>query len=140
MVELISEQTEIATEGAAPATQPNRILRSSRFKYYIHDAMDACRFQLIGELTEFDVVELSGCWHTAKTTLGKRRLILDLRRLKSLDEAGMKWVTHMGSQGAEYVGAPSDSAPVENTAKPGRFGKLLAILRGFRVASTESST
>jgi hypothetical protein len=140
MVELISEQTEISTEVLEPASPPKPILRSSRFNYYIHDGIDACRFQLLGELTESDIPELSGCWRTAKTTLGNRKLILDLRGLTSLDEAGTKWIANMASEGAEYVGTPSDTAPVNHTRKTGRFGKPLAIFRGFRVPSAESST
>ncbi len=101
MVELISEKADIATEASAPAMQPKRVLSSSRFKYYIHDGIEACRFQLIGELTESEVAELSGCWRTAKTMLGKRKLILDLRGLKTLDEAGSEWVTSMASEGAD---------------------------------------
>jgi hypothetical protein len=140
MVEVISEQTEITAVRSAPAARSASILRSSRFKYYIHDRVDACRFQLIGDLTESDLPDLSGCWRTAKTTLGKRKLILDLRGLRSLDEAGTKWIASMASEGAEYLGAASDSPLVEHAAKLSRFGKLLAILRGLRVPSAESST
>jgi hypothetical protein len=140
MLELLSEQTEIKTPRSAPATRPSGTVQLSRLSYYIHDGVDACRFQLIGELTEPDLAELSGCWRTAKTTLGKRKLILDLRGLKSLDEAGMKWLANMAGEGAEYLGAPSDSAPVENGRNTGQFGKLLAIFRGFRGRSAESAT
>jgi hypothetical protein len=140
MVELITEKTEIAMEASTPAMQAKRVLRSSRFTYYIHDGIQACRFQLIGELTEAEVPELSGCWRTAKTMLGKRKLILDLRGLRSLDEAGTRWVTSMASEGAECVGAASDKAPVGNAGKPSRFARLLAIFRGFRVPPAESPT
>jgi hypothetical protein len=151
MVETISEISEIATEQSAPAKRPNRITCSSGFKYYIHDGIDACRFQLIGELTGPDVAELSGCWRTAKTTLRQRKLILDLRGLKSLDEAGTKWLRSMAAEGAEYVPrelfqnsvfipAASNTAPAENTRKPGRFSLLTAIFRSLRPSSAESST
>jgi hypothetical protein len=140
MVELTSEKTEIATEALAPSTKPKRVLSSSRFKYYIHDGIEACRFQLIGELTESELPELSGCWLTAKTILRKRKLILDLRGLTSLDEAGTIWVTSMVSEGAECVGAASDNASVAQMGKPSRFARLLATFRGFRVPPAESST
>jgi len=150
MVETITEKSEIATE-ELPAARPNRVTCSSRFKYYIHDGIDACRFQLIEELTEPDVTELTGCWHTAKTTLGKRKLILDLRALKALDEAGTKWVMSMAAEGAEYVPsepfqngvyvpATSNSAHAANKRKPSRFGTLAAIFRRRRAASAESPT
>lgn len=151
MVGIISEKPEIATEESTSAARPNRILRSSRFKYYIHDGIEACRLQLVGELTEVDVPELSGCWRTAKTTLGKRKLIIDLLDLKHLDEAGAKWLTTMVDEGAHcvpgaafargvWLPAASNSAPVEHTRKPGRFGRLLSMFRGVRAPSAESST
>jgi hypothetical protein len=149
MVDTISEKPEIATEESVPR-RPNRISCSSGFKYYIHDGIQACRFQLIGELTGPDVAELSGCWRTAKTTLRKRKLILDLRRLKTLDEAGRKWVTSMAAEGAEYVPCElfqngvfipaANIASAESTRKPGRFGALSAIFRSLRPSSAESST
>lgn len=43
--------------------------RASFFKYYIHDSVASCRFQLIGELSAPEVSELHGCWETAQTTL-----------------------------------------------------------------------
>lgn len=151
MVETISEQSEILAGKPVPARRLDRITRSSDFKYYIHDGVDTCRFQLIGELTEPDVAELSGCWRTAKTTLGKRKLILDLRRLKTLDEAGTKWVTSMAAEGPEYLPcevfkdgvfirpAPNTS-PAEHTRRPRRFGILSAMLRILRPSPSESST
>ena len=151
MVETVNEKIEIAAVEVAPATQPNSILRSSRFKYYIHDGIDACRFQLIGELTQADLPELNGCWRTAKTMLGNRNLLLDLRGLKSVDEAGRKWVSSMVDQGAQLlpdalfqhslpVSAESDTFVSANEREPGRFGKLCAMLRNLRVRSPESST
>jgi hypothetical protein len=150
MVETISETSEIVTEQSAPTRRPNRVTCSSRFKYYIHDGIEACRFQLMGELTEPDVAELNGCWRTAATTLRKRKLILDLRRLKSLDEAGTNWVASMAAEGAEYMPGERfqngiyipdtfNTAPAENTRKPSRFGFLTAILRGVRASSASSS-
>ncbi len=136
---------------SAPASaKPETVLRSSRFKYYIHDGIDACRFQLLGELTEADIPELTGCWRTARTTLGERKLVLDLRGLKTIDDVGIRWVTSMAEESAVYVPSPHlpglsfkpslTSLPVEPTRKAGRVGKLAAILRTFRLLSPESST
>ncbi|MGI8958388.1 MAG: hypothetical protein ACR2IV_01225 [Bryobacteraceae bacterium] len=140
MVQTITEKSQIATEESALTKRPNGILCSSRLKYYIHDGIDACRFQLIGELTDADIAELHGCWRTAKTTLGKRKLILDLRGLNRIDEAGTKWLASMAEDGAEYVRTASDRAPVGNTRTPRRFRKLAAIFRSLRVPPAESST
>jgi hypothetical protein len=151
MVETIREISEIATERSAPLVPSNGITCSSPFKYYIHDGIDAFRLQLVGELTEPRVAELSGCWRTAKTTLQERKLILDLRDLKALDGAGAKWVTSMGAEGAEYVPRElfqngvyvppaSNTALADSARKPGRFGILSAIFRIFSPSSSESST
>jgi hypothetical protein len=151
MVETISERSEIAIERSAPVVPSNRTTCSSAFKYYIHDGIDALRLQLIGELTEPHIAELSGCWRTAKTTLQKRKLILDLRGLKALDEAGTKWVSGMAAEDAEcvphelfqngvYVPAASNTAIAENTRKPDRFGILSTISRVLRPYSSNSST
>jgi hypothetical protein len=149
MVETETETPEIASEESVVAA---RITRSSRLKYYIHDGIDACRFQLLGELTETDVAELSGCWRTAKITLGRRKLILDLRALRTLDEAGTKWIKSMAAEGAVYVplelfqdgvyvpAASSYAAPAQNTGKPSPFRALAGIFRGLRASSEESST
>lgn len=134
MVDALTEQPELETQASTPTPQPNRVLRSSCFKYYIHDGIDACRFQLIGDLTEADIAELEGCWRTAKTMLGNRKFLLDLRGLNSVDEAGTKWVSGMAAEGAEYMrGAP----PAEATSGPGRFRNLAAMFRGRRAPSSD---
>jgi hypothetical protein len=137
MVETITENSQILREELASTTRPNHVLRSSAFKYYIHDGIDACRFHLIGELTEADIADLQGCWRTAKTTLRDRKLILDVRGLNSLDDAGKKWLASMASEGAEYV---TGVAPAQNMSKLGPFRKLAAIFRRPRVSSADSST
>jgi ABC-type transporter Mla MlaB component len=137
MVETIIEQSQVATEESALTKRPNHVVRSSQFKYYIHDGIDVCRFQLIGELAEPDIAELQGCWRTAKTTLGKRKLILDLRGLNRIDEAGKKWLAAMAADGAEYLSA---TAQDENTNNRSGLKKLAAIFRNLRVPSTDSST
>ena len=106
-------------------------VRSSLFKYYIHDGMDAFRFQLLGELTEADVSELDGCWRTAKTTLGNRKLVFDLLKLKAADEPAREWLISMANEGATYLpetylrhGLTGEAVRTEPT-KAGLFCKLL---------------
>jgi ABC-type transporter Mla MlaB component len=125
-------------------TRPSRV-RSSSFKYYIHDGTDACRLQLLGELTEADVPELSGCWRTAKTCLGNRKLLLDVRGLKSIDDAGSEWLVSMAAEGASFVpesflrtGLPAHAPePPKNNAGNGLVSRVLSFLRGARVAAAE---
>ena len=134
----------------ALASSATARVRSSSFKYYIHDSTDALRLKLIGEFTEADVTELNGCWRTAKTTIGKRKLILDLRALKTVDEAGKQWLAAMSAEGASYT--PDDylltcvagqHAPSGGLAPaPGRlaiFRRFASLFRGTRVSSAPSS-
>jgi|SRR3982751_2252930 len=91
-----------ATNLAKDLTQASRPYVSA-LKYYIHDSTDSFRFQLIGELRDADVKELSGCWETAKSTFGSRKLVLDLRALASTDENGKEWLLAMVREGAVCV-------------------------------------
>src|SRR5581483_9078134 len=105
----------------------------------------ACRFQFLGELSESEIPELTGCWRTARTTLGSRKLVLDLEGLRTIDEAGKQWLIAMASEGAKFL--PESYLRTGLTAQPGRepvqpgfFGKLFSVFRGSRVISAESST
>jgi hypothetical protein len=116
---------------------------SSLLKYYIHDSIDALRFELCGELTQWDVTELNGCWHTARTTLGSRKLILDVRKLTALDEGGREWLQSMANHGASFL--PDGQlprtfvsqvgqldAPRKSLRKPGLWAKVLHLCPGTR--------
>jgi hypothetical protein len=92
-----SVKAEEAPRKAAPMfTAPN-------FKYYIHDTAEGYRLQLLGSLTDHHVSELNSCWLTARNTLKGRKLILDLRGVKHVDERGRQWLAGMGLEGASYV-------------------------------------
>lgn len=113
--------------------------KRSSFKYYIHDGVEACRLQLIGEFTERDVRELDGCWRTTKTIVGGRRVVLDLRAVTGVDEAGKRWLASMGSEDAQYLpesflqkcisGAPLRPEKPERAARATFLGRLLASFR-----------
>ncbi len=136
-----------ASESVAVQRAGN-LARGSRFRYYIHDAISACRLQLIGELTEADISDLNGCWRTARTTLGTRPIILDLHGLKSVDEAGKQWLAGMAQEGAicspegylrDFV-AGKHTAGVDAAApaaKPGLLARLLGLLRGVGVEAAK---
>ncbi len=148
MAELPSKKTdkEFVPANSQLSVQPKARVRSSFFTYYIHDSTDACRLQLLGELTVSDVPELSGCWRTAKTTLGNRKLILDLQRLVAFDEEGKQWLSAMASEGAACLpdtylrDGLAGQPPAAQPGKLGFFGKLFSIFRGSRVLPAESST
>ena len=121
-------------------------VRGSLFKYYIHDGIDICRLQLFGELTQAEVPELSGCWRTAKTILGDRKLILDLQRLAAADEAGKQWLVAMTAEGA--ICQPDSflrdgfraQAESPRPVRPSFFARLYSLFRGSRVIPAQSST
>lgn len=125
---------------------PKAAVRSSFFKYYIHDSIESCRLQLLGQLSEADIPELSGCWRTAKTTLASRKLLLDLRNLSAFDDAGRQWIISMANEGALLLpesflrtgmalGISSDE-----TLKPGWGIRFISFLRGSRILPAQSST
>ena len=116
----------------------------SELIYYIHDSVPALRFQLIGNLREANVAELSGCWNTARTILGSRHLVIDLRALRSTDEAGKQWLLSLAHEGARYL--PESyfrtglaSSDYEAPRRIGILSRLLSIFRG-RPLPAESST
>lgn len=133
------------TSGSSQASRP----RISTLKYYIHDGTEAFRFQLIGDLREADVKELSGCWQTARSTFGSRKLLLDLNGLRSTDEAGKEWLLLMVREGAVCVPesyfrtnlADQALSPDQVSEKSaGLLDKLASGLRGDREIPAGSPT
>lgn len=136
----IPGQRKSATESKAP-------VRSSFFKYYIHDSVDACRLQLIGDLSEAEVPELSGCWATAKTTLASRKVLLDLRKLATVDDLGKQWIISMASEGALLLpesflrdGLAGHGERPKDGATANFFTRCLSFVRGSRTVPAQSST
>ncbi len=137
---------EVALPQRRSATEPKPGVRSSVFKYYIHDSVESCRLQLLGELSETAIPELSGCWRTAKTILGSRKLLLDLRKLRAMDDSGRQWIISMANEGALLLPetflrdglAPEVSAG--EYVKAGFATRLISFFRGSRVLPAQSST
>lgn len=151
MAQFRSERSEeqLAPEESEGNTRPMIRVPSSAFKYYIHDGIGVLRLQLLGELAHADVAELSGCWSTAKTTLGSRKLVLDLRGLNAADDAGRRWLLSMASEGASYLPdtflgngligqSAAEAAKKKSSRKAGLWGKLLSILKGAAVEPTQA--
>jgi hypothetical protein len=118
--------------------RPASRLSPSPFKYYIHDSVKQLRLQLIGDLRTSNVTELNGTWETAKTTLGQRRLVLDLRQLYSTDDEGRLWLAKMKDGGGACVPAAFFQMDGEMTAnaagqesgavKLSLIGRLLGLI------------
>lgn len=147
MVEVANKEmdSQPASADSAIEQRPGRGIRSAVFRYYIHDSADTCRLQLLGELSEADVAELAGCWQTARTTLGSRKLVLDLRDLKGVDEAGKQWLAGMAQENASYI--PESflrdalaGKPSQTPVAPGKvslLGRVCGLLRGVDVAQAD---
>jgi hypothetical protein len=152
MAEQTGDRPQTATAVVPPSAAATKTrVRASSFKYYIHDSIDVLRLKLIGELTQADIAELNGSWRTAKTTLGKRKLVLDLTTLRTVDEAGKQWLAGMSAEGACYVPEDylvaciagqhgSEPEPVPVAQKLGFFKRLMSLFRSERVPSGRSST
>lgn len=97
------------------------------FKYYIHDGISECRLQLLGDFSEADVPEIRGCWQTARTVLGERKLVLDLRLLESADHASKMWLASLAGNGAVVL---SEDAKV-SANKTHFFGRLAGFARSL---------
>jgi hypothetical protein len=143
MAEAISNTIENST-GVAPHTSNGSTRRSSAFKYYIHDSVNSCRLQLLGELSEGDLRELDGCWQTIRTTLSGRPLILDLRGLAGTDPASEDWLMSMAGNGATYLPAAYFSATAEQATpaasekgKSNPFSRVLGLLRSACTANVD---
>jgi hypothetical protein len=123
------------------------VIYSSNFKYYIHDGTVACRLQLVGQVGESEVAELTSCWQTAQTTLGGRRLVLDMREVNSIDETGKKWLAGMIQDGAaclpesflmDAIAGKLDSRlQITACAKSSWFLRAMSLFRGTRVATAD---
>ncbi len=89
------------SDGAQSASRP--YVSRSLLRYYLHDGTDAFRFELIGALSAMDLVELDGCWRTAKSSIAGRKVRLDLRQITDVDDSGRQWLTEMLTEGTEYI-------------------------------------
>ena len=151
MTELEAGKVSVNGNGLSVEYSERSVVRPtvSNLKYYIHDSIDSFRLQFFGVLSESDIHELRGCWQTAKTTLGGRKLVLDLRGLKGTDEPGKQWLLAMALEGATYLpdsyfrtglgnGQFVQEAPVQR--KLGILSRLISLFRSSRELPVESST
>jgi len=77
--------------------------KSGGFVYYMHDASAAFRFQLSGDLSRERTQDLEQARQTASSVIGRRRLIVDLSGLASIDAAGRKLLKEWQVLGAQMT-------------------------------------
>jgi hypothetical protein len=135
---------ESTLERVSPPRSTGLPARTAFFKYYIHDGINTCRLELLGELTQQHLPEMSGCWQTAKTTLGSRQLILDLRRLQDADADGRRWLASMAQEGASCLpdsfltnDDPREPSKQSAAVKLSLLGRVLGLLRNVCAAPAE---
>jgi hypothetical protein len=138
MTNAVEEKSQDRETVVLTSKEPVAFFSNSDFKYYIHDTAEGYRLQLSGDFTDHQVSELNSCWLTARNTLRDRKLILDLREVKHVDERGKQWLAGMGLEGASYVpesflrDAMAGDAESRTRKKKMRFNvfdRLLSALR-----------
>src|SRR6266853_387307 len=77
--------------------------KSGGFVYYMHDGSAAFRFQLAGELSGKSTGDLEQARQTAASIIGRRRLVVDLSGLTSIDAAGRKLLKEWQVLGAQMI-------------------------------------
>ena len=86
--------------------------------FYLHDEPGCLRFTLVEELGPEELADLEGSWRTAESTRGARALVVDIRRLKSLNEKTRALLESLRRVGAEIITEP----------QPRRLPRLLCKL------------
>jgi hypothetical protein len=77
--------------------------RSNDLCYYMHDGPDAFRFELTGRLSEDAARDLERAWRTAASTIGKRRVIIDLSGLTGISRDGHELLDRWAGEGAQLA-------------------------------------
>jgi ABC-type transporter Mla MlaB component len=69
----------------------------------LHDRVRAFCFELEGELLKEDTPELEGSWRTASSAVHGRGVVVDLRRVSRVDDAGEELLRRMRASGVTMV-------------------------------------
>jgi ABC-type transporter Mla MlaB component len=78
-------------------------MKTQPLQYYMHDGPSAFRFELSGELDLQGARRLDRDWRTASSTLGGRRLVVDITFLTGVDQAGRALLVAWQREGAHFV-------------------------------------
>jgi hypothetical protein len=71
---------------------------SRSFRVGIHDAAQEFRLKVEGPVGLDEALEVESCWQTARSTLGSRRLVLDLNLATQIDEPACHALSGIVSQ------------------------------------------
>jgi hypothetical protein len=78
-------------------------MKNQEYQYYMHDGPTAFRFELTGHLNHAAARSLDQDWRTASSTIGDRRLIVDITFVTGADEQGRALITRWHQQGARLI-------------------------------------
>ncbi len=78
-------------------------MKNQALQYYMHDGPNAFRFELAGNLNREGARRLYQDWRTASSTIGDRRLIVDMTFLTDADERGRALLVRWCREGARII-------------------------------------
>ena len=78
-------------------------MKNQVLQYYMHDGPTAFRFELTGHLDREAARSLDQDWRTASSTIGDRRLIVDITFVTDADEQGRALLTRWHREGAQII-------------------------------------
>jgi hypothetical protein len=81
-------------------------------RYYMHDGPAAFRFELAGDLNGVDASRLEQDWHTARSIVGSRTLILDVSFVTGIDEEARGLFKKWYAGGAEFAATSKRSREI----------------------------
>jgi anti-anti-sigma regulatory factor len=94
-------------------------------KITLHDSAGEFRLTLEGRLAGAWVRELELCWHTASSTTGGRRTVVDLGDVDFVDPAGEELLARMHGSGVALTGeTPLICAMLEQVCQSGRCDRV----------------
>jgi hypothetical protein len=90
-------------------------VKNQPLQYYMHDGPTAFRFELAGDLNHEGACRLDQDWRTASSSLGDRRLIVDMTFVTSVDESSRALITRWHRDGACLIAnSPASRALAES--------------------------
>jgi hypothetical protein len=78
-------------------------MSTQALEYYMHDGPTAFRFKLAGNLNHEGARRLDQDWRTASSTLGDRRLIVDMTFVTGVDKQGQALIARWHLEGASLI-------------------------------------
>jgi ABC-type transporter Mla MlaB component len=78
-------------------------MKDQALQYYMHDGPTAFRFELAGDLNQDGARRLDQDWRTASSTIGDRKLIVDITFVTNIDQQGRALLALWHRDGAQLI-------------------------------------